>query len=160
MTTDIERIAAARAAFADLRPRVEAGEPWPLAAAFGTEPEASWGPREVLAHVEEMLPYWLGELERVVDGPRGVAFGRVAEDTSRIGLIERGRMLPLRVLFDRIDAGLATWAARCANLTDAERAAVGTHPSAGEMTVAAMPERFIIAHVEGHIAQLEEILAA
>lgn len=160
MPTDIDRIEAARAAFRTLRPRVEAGEPWELATAFGTEPEASWGPREVLAHVEEMLPYWLGELERVVDGPRGVPFGRVAEDSSRIGLIDRGRTLPLRVLFDRIDAGLATWAVRCASLTDVERAAVGTHPSAGELAVAAMPERFIIGHVEGHISQLEEILAA
>jgi len=35
---------------------VTAGEPWPLAEDYGTGPEASWGPREVLAHVEEMLP--------------------------------------------------------------------------------------------------------
>ena len=159
MPSDIDRIEAARAALRDLRPRVEVGEPWPLATAFGTEPEASWGPREVLAHVEEMLPFWLGELERVVDGPSGVDFGRIADDASRIGLIARDRTLPLRVLFDRIDAGLATWAARLASLTDTERAAVGTHPRAGAMAVEAMPERFVLGHVEDHIAQLEEILA-
>ncbi len=41
------------------RPRARAsarGGPWPLADDFGTEPEASWGPREVLAHTAEMLP--------------------------------------------------------------------------------------------------------
>jgi len=158
MTSDTDRIEAARAGYAHLRSRVEAGEPWPLAAAFGTEPESSWGPREVLAHVAEMLPFWLGELERVIAGPRAVPFGRLEEDASRIGLIARERTLPLHVLFDRIDVGLVAWAARLASLTDVELAAVGLHPRSGEMTVAQMPERFVIGHAEGHITQLETIL--
>ena len=62
-----ERLARARTTFAALRPRVVAGEPWPLADDFGAGPEASWGAREVLSHTAEMLPYWLGEMERVVD---------------------------------------------------------------------------------------------
>ena len=93
------RLAAARTAYAALRPRVEAGDPWPLAADFGTGPEASWGPREVLSHVAEMLPYWLGEFERVVEAGRGAGngqpFGRTAEDTLRLGVLERDRTLPL-----------------------------------------------------------------
>ena len=133
MTTDVERIAAARRAYADLAPRVMAGEPWAMAADYGTGPEASWGPREVLAHVEEMLPFWLGEMERVIDGDGSapVPFGRTADDPIRIGLIERDRSLPLRVLFARIDAGLAPgrsasrpWARATA------RASVSTHGSA------------------------------
>ena len=40
----------------------EHGADWPLAADYGTGPEASWGPREVLAHVEEYLPFWLAEI--------------------------------------------------------------------------------------------------
>ena len=84
ITTELDRLATVRQAYADLAPRVSAGDPWPLATAFGTEPEASWGPREVLAHVVEMLPYWLGELERVVDGDgtTPVPFGRMAESTG------------------------------------------------------------------------------
>ena len=94
-----------------------AGEPWPLAEAFGAEPEASWGPREVLAHVAEMLPFWLGELERVVDGDArqraGPVRARRGGCRSRIGLIERDRTLPLRVLFARIDDGPARLGAGC-----------------------------------------------
>ena len=82
LPTDLDRLADARAAYAALATRVAAGEPWPLAAAFGTEPEASWGPREVLAHVAEMLPFWLGELERVVDGD-GRDAGPVRADRGR-----------------------------------------------------------------------------
>ena len=160
--TEQDRLEAVRGAYDDLAPRVAGGEPWPLAGAFGTEPEASWGPREVLAHVVEMLPYWLGELERVVDGDgqTPVPFGRMAEDPIRIGLIARERSLPLRVLFARIDAGLAAWSTRLTTLSEAERSRVGLHPRLGEMAAGAIPERFVIGHVEEHARQLEDLLAA
>ncbi len=161
LRADLDRLADARADYEALAARVAAGEPWPLATAFGTEPEASWGPREVLSHVAEMLPFWLGELERVVDGDgdRAVPFGRVADDASRIGLIARDRSLPLRVLFARIDAGLGGWLDRLSTLTDADRSRVGQHPRLGEMPVSGIADRFVIGHAEEHLVQLESILA-
>lgn len=162
MTGELDRLRTARAAYAGMQARVVAGEPWPLAAAFGTEPEAAWSPRELLAHVAEMLPYWLGELERVVDGEPGgaaVPFGRVSDDPVRIGFIGRDRTLPLRVLFGRVDAGLCAWEDRLATLTEAEGARAGVHPRLGEMPASHILERFVIGHAEDHIAQLEAILA-
>lgn len=161
MTNDLDRIAAARRAYADLAPRVIDGEPWPLADDFGTGPEASWGPREVLAHVQEMLPFWFGEMERVAegDGAAPVPFGRIADDTLRLGIIERDRTLPLRVLFGRIDTGLIVWADRIPTLTALEQARIGVHPRLGEMAAGSMLERFVIGHAEDHIAQLTDILA-
>jgi hypothetical protein len=156
------RLAASRAAFAALRPRVAAGEPWPLASDFGTGPEASWGPREVLAHTAEMLPFWLGELERIVEAGQGAGdglpFGRVAADPLRLGILERDRTLPLRELFDRIDAGIARWERRLARGVAGEGCAVGLHSRLGEMTADAVRDRFVIVHLEEHAAQLEEIL--
>jgi hypothetical protein len=159
---DLARIEAARGAYAALAPRIAAAEPWPLATAFGTEPEASWGPREVLAHVSEMLPYWLGELERVVDGDGAVpvSFGRTAEDPLRIGMIGRDRTLPLRVLSERVDAGIAAWLRRLPALTDDDRAKVGLHPRLGELPAPRIADRFIVGHLEDHVGQLESILAA
>ena len=110
------RIAAARARLASLRPAVVAGAPWPLAERFDHAPEASWGPPEVLAHVAEMLPYWLGEVERIVGDPTGsVPFGRIGTDALRIGIIERDRALPVSELFERIEIGLDRWTARVAD---------------------------------------------
>jgi hypothetical protein len=159
--SDVQRIAAARRAYAELAPRVMAGEPWALAEDYGTGPEASWGPREVLAHVEEMLPFWLGEMERVIDGQGAapVPFGRIADDEVRIGIIERDRSLPLRVLFRRIDNGLAAWEERLPTVTDAEAARIGAHPRLGEMPASAILDRFVTGHAEDHIAQLNDILA-
>jgi hypothetical protein len=141
------RLAASRAAFAALRPRVAAGEPWPLAADFGTGPEASWGPREVLAHTAEMLPFWLGEFERIVEAGRGAGdglpFGRVAGDALRIGILERDRTLPLRELVDRIDAGIslaAAWRWR------GRGGAPSGSAAPGDMTADEVRDRFVIAH--------------
>ena len=161
-STGPERLIAARAGYAALAPRVEAGDPWPLSTAFGTEPESSWGPREVLAHVAEMLPYWLAALDKVVggDGQAPVPFGRTADDAGRIGAIEHDRTAPLEDLFGRIDRDLAAWVTRLDALTDADRAKVGLHPRLGEMAAGDIPERFAIGHAEDHIAQLETILTA
>ena len=158
---DVERIAAARRGYADLAPRVMAGEPWQLAEDYGTGPEASWGPREVLAHVEEMLPFWLGEMERVIDGDGTTpkSFGRTADDPVRLGIIDRDRSLPLRVLFKRVDDGLRAWQERLPTLTDAERSRIGVHPRLGEMPAPAILDRFITGHAEDHIGQLNDILA-
>ncbi len=158
---DVERIAAARRGYAELAPRVMAGEPWALAEDYGTGPEASWGPREVLAHVEEMLPFWLGEMERLIDGDGSapIPFGRTAEDTVRLGIIDRDRRLPLRVLFHRVDDGLRAWQERLPTLSDVERDRIGVHPRLGEMPAEAILDRFITGHAEDHISQLNDILA-
>jgi len=159
----LARLASIRAAFADLRPRVIAGAPWALADDFGTGPEASWGPREVLAHVAEALVFWKGEFERLVEAARpagaGEPFGRLAVDAMRLGILERDRTLPLGELFERIDAGIARWEARLKTVTAAELTSRGLHPRDGEVPATWICDRMIVRHFEEHAAQLEEVLA-
>ncbi len=120
------RLHAVADAFLAMRLAVLAGEPWPLAADFGTGPEAAWGPPEVLAHVAEMLPYWLGEVERILAaGPAPAPFGRVATDELRIAIIGRDRTVPLRELFDRVEADVARYERRLEGLTAADLARRG-----------------------------------
>ncbi len=142
-----------------LHPRIDAGGPWTLAARFDHDPEAAWGPMELLAHVAEMLPYWLGEVERILAGPpEAVPFGRLGTDPVRIALIGRDRTLPTGELFTRIDSWLERWAHRLATLTPAQLAKVGLHPRLGEMTVDAIVERMVVHHLDEHVDQLEAIL--
>jgi hypothetical protein len=156
----LDRLRGGVEGLAATRPAVEAGAPWPLAAVFDTSEEASWGPPEVLAHLAEMSPFWLGEIERIVaDGPDPLPFGRVATDTLRLGIIERDRSLPPRELYDRAIGALERLERRWPTLTDADRARIGVHPRLGEMTVAAIADRFIVSHLAEHVVQLEEVVA-
>jgi hypothetical protein len=162
LDSQADRLEAAAAAILALQGRVEAAGPWPLAELYGTEAEASWGPPELLAHVDEMLPFWLGEVERILDGPSDapVPFGRVADDTIRIGVIGRDRTIPLRELFARLRADSARVAARMRTFTEVEVARLGGHPRGQTFTVAELFERFVTGHLEDHVTQLGEILEA
>src|SRR3990170_3358974 len=147
LTDSAARLEAAVDAILALRTRVEAAAPWPLAELYGTEAEANWGPPELLAHLDEMLPFWLGEAGRILEGQPGspVPFGRVASDVVRIGIIGRDRTVPLRELFARLGA-------------DAARE--GLHPVRGVTPVAALFDRFVTGHLEEHVIQLRGILDA
>ena len=160
MTDLASRLQRAGTSLLELREPLAAGEPWPLSAAYGTEPEADWGPREVLAHVGEMLPYWTGELERVLAAePREPApFGRVATDANRLARIEGDRRRTTGELLDAIARGLATAGAFVGRLGAADLDRRGAHPARGELTVGASIERFLVAHLEEHLTQLGEIL--
>jgi DinB superfamily len=143
-----------------LRDPLVAGEPWPLSAAYGTEPEADWGPREVLAHVNEMLPYWATQLRLIVAGDPAEAtpFGRIATDPTRVGRIEADRELAVGDLLDRIATGLAIVEDVLAGLSEADLERRGVHSTRGELTVGASAERFLVSHLVEHVEQLQGIL--
>lgn len=154
------RVDAAVGAILGLQARVQAAGPWALAELYGTEAEAHWGPPELLAHLDEMLPYWLGHAERIIDGGGApVAFGRTADDPVRIGIIGRDRAMPLRELFSRLGSEAGRVAARMRSISDAETALVGSHPTRGDLTVGELFERFVTGHLEDHLEQLRAILA-
>lgn len=153
------RLAAAGDRVASLERALRTRAPWPLAARFDHSPEASWGPPEILAHLEEMLTYWLGEAERILEGPdEHTAFGRVATDDVRIGIIGRDRTLPLRELVARVQVGIDRWRRRWAELDQASRQRTGTHPSLGVLTVTDVATRFTVGHLEDHLDQLAAAL--
>ena len=157
----IDRLRAAGAACRALQGPIEAGRPWPLRSVEHNAPEAEWGPMEVLAHLTEMLPFWLGEVERILDGqPEPVPFGRTITDPVRAQTIERDRSLPPRELLDRIDAEVERYARRLVTLTPADLAREGAHPSGEIVSVEALLQRFVVGHTEGHVRQLTATLAS
>ena len=155
----LTRLDAVRTRLAATRAMVEARAPWPLAERFDHAPEASWGPPEVLAHVAEMLPYWLGEVERILAGAPGpVAFGRIGTDPVRVAIIERDRSLPVGELYDRVETGFDRWTRRVSTLAPGDWTRLGSHPTRGDMSIEAIVDRMILSHSEEHAGQLEELL--
>lgn len=158
-----DRLDAAAAAMRELAPAVAAGEPWPLADVVGPGPESSWGPREVLAHVAEMLPYWMGEIERILDAGAGggepPGFGRLEDDPIRVQVIGRDRAFPGRELLGRIEAEAHRVAGRFRELTDLEAGYLGRHPTRGDLALSVIAELLMVRHIEGHVTQLQETVA-
>ena len=143
-----------------LRPAIEAGAPWPLAARFDHAPEAEWGPPEVLAHLAEMVDYWHAELARVgtPDLREPVPFGRIATDSARIAMIGSDRSRPPGELLDQVATGLRSFIGDWTTWSPARRARIGLHPARGEVTVGEGGQRFIADHLLDHVGQLETVL--
>lgn len=158
----VARLRAASQGFGAFRGELEAGRPWPLHnVEHDAGPESEWGPTEVLAHVTEMLPFWLGEIARILDeSPEPVPFGRTTADPLRVQTIERDRNLPPAELLERIDAAVERYARRLGEMTPADLARRGLHPTQGEMSVADILERFVTSHAEGHVVQLSQTLGS
>ena len=153
------RIDAGLEAILEMGPALAAGEPWGMSAHVAPGPESSWGPREVLAHVAEMFPFWLGEIELILDaggGAEPLGFGRLEADDVRVAIITRDRMFPARELLGRVDVEGRRVARRLRALNDADAATVGRHLTRGDLTVREIAERLIVSHLEGHVTQLRE----
>jgi hypothetical protein len=108
-----------------------------------------------------MLPYWLGEVERILAGGQPpVAFGRVGTDNVRIAIIGRDRTVPLRELFARVAADVTRYERRLEELSGADLATQGLHPARGSISVQEVLDVIVVGHLEEHCAQLRELLAA
>jgi hypothetical protein len=119
-----------------------------------------WDRGQVLAHVAEILPYWAEQVELVVERGGGVPFGRVKSNPERIAVIERDRRLDTAELLARMDQGLQRVLELLDRLDEGALARTGTHERIGEMTAAAIIDRFLVEHLEEHAEQLEESTGA
>ncbi len=146
------------AALQELRPRVEAGVPWPVSERFDTTAEAYWFPPEVLAHVSELLGRWLGVVDLILAGPEPAEFGQ--PNPARLAGIDHNRRLPLADLYGLIEAGVGNLRARLASLAEADLARRGRHVTRGETTVAELVAGSVTGHIAEHVRQIESLLAA
>lgn len=151
----VERLRSGRDRLVRLRSKLEIGPPAPEDLPRNRE----WVGRETLAHVDEMLPYWHGEIERVLAGPvEPVPFGRLPSDLIRMLTVDRDRSLPVSELYIRLDNSLERVVRRLLELDDRQCARRGMHKTRGEMTVRQMADVMLAAHIEEHCDQMAEAL--
>ena len=120
-----------------------------------------WVGREVIAHIDEMLAYWLGEIERVIAGPvEPVPFGREETDLIRLLTVDRDRTLPVSELYGRLDNSLERVLRRLLELDERQVARRGLHKKRGEMTVRQIVDTMLAGHIEEHCRQMATALDA
>lgn len=119
--------------------------------------EERWEALQVWGHMAEFVAYWQEQMESVIAAYDGepVPFGRTKQDPARIAAVEMGRRTPVTELLGRTQESLREARRYLSGLGLAEWNAVGRHPTVGEMDVEAMVERFVIAHLEEHLDQLD-----
>lgn len=121
-----------------------------------------WEAGQVWAHLAEFPSYWLGQIRAILDAPGGgqdeaVPFGRTRTDPGRIGAIERDRHTDPAALLERVRASLAEVVETIRALPAEAWTARGRHPTAGELSVEAIVERFLANHLEEHADTIDEL---
>lgn len=113
-----------------------------------------WTGRQVVAHMAELLDYWMVEAARVAASELPQPFGRPKSDPARLTAVADGRREPITALVAALDAKAAQVASWLDGLEDEELARCGEHFKRGPMTVARIVEHFVVEHLEEHAAQL------
>jgi len=126
---------------------------------YKTPAEDEWTIMQNLAHTVEFMPFWAGEIEKLVAEP-GRNFGRTAQDEGRLRGISDHEADRLDVIkaalpgsYDRLDEVLG-------NLKDSDLELTGVHVRYGEKPLAWFVEEFVTGHLRGHVEQIKGCLEA
>ncbi|MDP3984965.1 MAG: DinB family protein [Acidimicrobiia bacterium] len=151
----------------DYLARVDAIEPRLLSVARPysglTEADANSGDRwdalQAWGHITEFVPYWIEQIEEVVDDYRGepVPFGRAKADPDRLAGIESGRSMDFDTHRHWLEVHLADLRGFLQALSGDSWAASGLHSRLGSMSLERMIEEFLVGHLEEHADQLETL---
>ena len=153
---EVERLRSGRDRLVRLRIKLEMSPPPPDDLPRTRE----WVARETLAHIDEMLPFWLGEVERILAGREPVPFGRAPSDLIRLLTVDRDRSLPPAELYARLDFHLERVVRRLLELDDRQCLRRGWHKTRGEMTIKQIVDEMLASHIEDHCAQMAASLEA
>lgn len=124
-----------------------------------TEPDPETGEQwdlvHILAHVSEMLEYWLAEVLHVLASESEVPFGRLKRSPERIARIEQRAMLTVEELRSEINLRAEATSDLCRLLRPEQLRKKGIHPKFGAMTVEEIVTEFGVDHLHEHAGQLE-----
>lgn len=136
----------------------------PIAALFDTRlyqtpTENEWSIMENLAHIAEFMPYWGGEVEKLVEHP-GQNFGRTMQHEGRLSALREHGHDTLTQAKAALPGSYARLDEVLSHLRDSDLALTGQHVKFGERTLEWFIGEFITEHFHSHLAQLRACLAA
>lgn len=119
----------------------------------------AWERGQVWGHIVEFVPFWTEQVGDVIDEYRGeaISYGRTREDAGRKAGIDAGLEVSIATLWEEVKSDLADLRAFLGVLPDGWERSVGMHPTRGEMSAAKIIDDHLVAHLEEHAAQLENI---
>jgi hypothetical protein len=123
-----------------------------------TPGEDEWSALEVMGHIIEMIPYWLGHCHHLIAATEPPRFGRTLDSPERVAAVEQATTRDPEELLGLLNREVQGAVAVIRHLSPGERGKTGFHLRQGEMTVAEVIERFIVAHAEDHLAQIRAAL--
>jgi hypothetical protein len=126
---------------------------------YQTPDENEWSITQSLAHIQEFLPYWAEEVEKLLAHP-GQNFGRTMQDEGRLEALRVHGYDTLRQLKEALPGSYARLDDVLSRLQESDLELTARHVRFGEHTLEWFIDEFITGHLHGHVMQLQACLAA
>ncbi|WP_375200580.1 DinB family protein [Bacillus sp. RS11] len=123
--------------------------------------EEEWSIMQIVSHLNEAIPYWLGEVERVVAEP-GSKWGRGLEDESRLAAVFNPDELSIEEEIATLKKIQQQVSDRLIGLSEAQLNAENPHRNFekfGHKPVSFIINHFLVEHVNGHYVQIQRNLS-
>ena len=121
--------------------------------------ENEWTIMQNLAHIVEFMPYWAGEIEKLVAEP-GSNFGRTPEDVGRLQGISEHEMASLSKIKEALPGSYQRLDEVLKKLKDSDLELTGKHVRYGEKPLDWLIEEFVTNHLRGHVEQIKSSIAS
>ena len=116
--------------------------------------ENEWTIMQNLAHIVEFMPYWAGEIEKLVAEP-GRDFGRTPQDVGRLQGISEHEMASLKGIKATLPVSYARLDEALRSLKDSDLELTGKHVRYGEKTLDWFLEDVVTNHLRSHVEQIK-----
>jgi hypothetical protein len=118
-----------------------------------------WSAVQILGHMIELINYWMRDIRAMAvaagEPPR---FGRTLDSPERLEAVQRGADSDPADLLRQLDSAVRAAAGDIRGMAPAQRAKTGIHNRLGEIAVSNAIEELVVAHVEAHLAQIQQTL--
>jgi uncharacterized damage-inducible protein DinB len=122
--------------------------------------ENEWSAMQILAHMVEMIPYWLHHCEALIAASAPPTFGRSLDALERLAGVARAATGNAEELLRQLNDEVKTAAEVIRKMSPDDRRKAGNHVRLGTITVADAIEQFIVGHAEEHCSQIQAALSA
>jgi len=123
--------------------------------------EEEWSIMQIVAHLNEAVPYWLGEVDRVVAEP-GSKWGRGLVDPARLAAVATPDELNVEEEIATLKGLQQQVSERLSNLSEAQLTAENPHRNFerfGNKPVSFIINHFIAEHANTHYGQIQRNLS-
>jgi len=118
-----------------------------------------WSIMQNLAHIVEIMPYWAGEIEKLVAKP-GQNFGRTMQQEARLQAIREHGRDSLEQIRAALPGSYGRLEEVLGSLKDSDLRLTGHHVKFGDETLDWFIEEFVTGHLVNHLEQIKGCLGA
>lgn len=122
--------------------------------------EEEWSIMQILCHVEEAIPYWLNEIERLLESP-GAEWGRGLTDENRLAAVANTEKREVSEVLNKLENVKDQVEKVLSKLSeeDLKSEAPSRNPRFGTKPMSFIVDHLLVEHASKHYSQIQRNLS-